>query len=174
MLRERYEVARELAADRRAEQACGPRPLLSALLKALEGPEDDPVLTAGLAESAHLDARISRLECGRPPRLPVVSSSSLAWSTVGAVAFLAVFLSAMIGLGGTSALARAAAYELSEAGAPWMLFVSHPPRCGFVLLANRAAGMPTSALGRESRVRAPALAQLPPGPRSPAASTLYA
>jgi hypothetical protein len=116
VLRERYEVARELAADRRAEQACGSRPLLGALLKALEGPEGESVATACLAESAHLDARISRLETGGTPTLPMVSSSSLAWSALGVCAFLSVFLSAMIGLGGTSVLARAAAYEISETG----------------------------------------------------------
>jgi hypothetical protein len=37
-LRARYEVARELAADRHAEHVCGRRPLLGALLKGLEGP----------------------------------------------------------------------------------------------------------------------------------------
>lgn len=116
VLRERYEVARELAADRRAEHACGTRALLGALLKAVEGPEGGPVLAAGLAESAHLDARISRLESREAPRLPLASYSSLAYSALGACAFIFVFLSAMIGLGGTSALARAAAYEISEAG----------------------------------------------------------
>ncbi len=112
----RYEVARELAADRRAEQTYGSRPLLGALLKALEGAENEPVAGVSLAGPGHLDARISRLETGRMPALAVASASSLAWSALGAGAFLFVFISAMIGLGGTSALARAAAYELSAAG----------------------------------------------------------
>jgi Zn-dependent protease with chaperone function len=116
VLRARYELARELGADRRAEGACGPRPLVGALLKALEGPEAEPVVRASLAEPGHLDARISRLETGQMPTLAVASSSSLAWSALGASAFLFIFLSAMIGLGGTSALAKAAAYELSGDG----------------------------------------------------------
>ncbi len=116
-LHARYEVARELAADRHAEHACGRRPLLGALLKALEGPRwHKSVVSASLAGSELLDARVSRLENGRMPTLAVASSSSLAWSALGASAFLFVFLAAMIGLGGTSALARAAAYELSATG----------------------------------------------------------
>lgn len=116
-LRARYEVARELAADRCAEQGCGRRPLLGALLKALEGPRwHESAVSASLGSSELLAARLSHLETGRMPALPPVSYLSLAWSTLGAVAFLAVFLSAMIGLGGTSALVRAAAYELSATG----------------------------------------------------------
>lgn len=116
VLRARYQLARELAADRRAEQACGNRPLLGALLKAMEGPEEEPVVSAFLAQACHLDARISRLESGRMPRLVAASPSSLAWSALGAITFLLVFLSAIIGLGGTSALAQAAAYEISATG----------------------------------------------------------
>jgi Zn-dependent protease with chaperone function len=116
VLRDRYQLARELAADRRAEQACGDRPLLGALLKAMEGAQEEPVASASLAQACHLDARISRLESGRMPALAVAGPSSLAWSALGASAFLLVFLSAIVGLGGTSALARAAAYELSARG----------------------------------------------------------
>jgi Zn-dependent protease with chaperone function len=116
VLRSRYETGRELVADQRAEQACGSRPLLGALLKALEGPEPESALRASLAAPDLLDARVSRLETGRMPRLAVASSSSLAWSTLGASAFLFVFVSAMIGVGGTSALVRAVAYELSPTG----------------------------------------------------------
>jgi Zn-dependent protease with chaperone function len=116
VLRSRYETGRELAADQHAERACGPRPLLGALLKALEGPGQGSVVSASLAAPDLLDSRISRLETGRMPRLAVANSSSLAWSALGASAFLFVFVSAMIGLGGTSALARAAAYEFSAAG----------------------------------------------------------
>jgi Peptidase family M48 len=117
VLRARYEVARELAADRGAEQGCGRRPLLGALLKALEGVGwQQPAISASLGGSELLVARLSRLETGRMPALEVVNYSSLAWSSLGAVAFLAVFLAAMIGLGGTAAPLRAAAYELSATG----------------------------------------------------------
>ncbi len=117
VLRARYEVARELAADRCAERGCGRRPLLRALLKTLEGPHwQEPAPSASLEGSGLLAARLSRLETGRMPALSVISYSSLAWSTLGALAFLCVFLSAMIGLGGSSALLRAAAYEISPTG----------------------------------------------------------
>jgi Zn-dependent protease with chaperone function len=116
VLRARYQLARELAADRRAEQVCGDRPLLGAMLKAIGGPEEEPVVSVSVAQACHLDARISRLESGRMPALAVANPSSLAWSALGASTFLLVFLSAIIGLGGTSALARAAAYELSATG----------------------------------------------------------
>ena len=116
VLRSRYEAGRELVADERAEQACGSRPLLGALLKALEEPGSESALSASLAAPDLLDARISRLETGRMPMLAIASSVSLAWSALGASAFLFVFLSAMIGVGGTSALVRVAAYELSPTG----------------------------------------------------------
>jgi len=113
----RYEVARELAADRCAEQRYGRRPLVSALLKALEGSGwQEPAVGASLASSVLLSARLSHLETGQMPPLEVASHSSMAWSALGAIAFLSVFLSSMIGLGGTSALLRAASYELSETG----------------------------------------------------------
>lgn len=113
----RYEVARELAADRRAERACGRRPLLGALMKALEEPGwRRSIVSARLVGSDLLAARLSRLETGQVPTLAAVSSSSLAWSALGASGFLFAFLSAMIDLDGTSVLARAAAYELSATG----------------------------------------------------------
>ena len=117
VLRTRYEVARELAADRRAEQGCGRRPLLGALLKALEGAGwQQPAISASLGGSELLVARLSRLETGHMPALEGVNYSTLAWSALGAVAFLAVFIAAMIGLGGPAAPLRAASYELSATG----------------------------------------------------------
>jgi BlaR1 peptidase M56 len=118
VLRERYEAARELAADRRAEQACGSRPLLGALLKALEGPRwREPGVSASLAGPDLLSVRLSRLETGRAPRLATADISSLAWSVLGMGALAALVVSTMIGLGGTASLARVAASELSPAGA---------------------------------------------------------
>jgi Zn-dependent protease with chaperone function len=117
VLRARYEVARELAADRRAEQGCGRHPLIGALLKALEGPRrQEPAVGVSLTGSELLAVRLSHLETGRMPALEVASHASLAWSALGAIAFLSMFLSAMIGLGGTSALFRAASYEISASG----------------------------------------------------------
>jgi Zn-dependent protease with chaperone function len=117
VLRLRYEAGRELAADLRAEQVCGRRPLLGALLKALEEPGRELVISASLADPGFLDARISRLEAGQAPALASAGIQSLFMSALGACSFLLLFVAAVAGLGGTSALARVAADELSPGGA---------------------------------------------------------
>jgi Zn-dependent protease with chaperone function len=117
VLRLRYEAGRELAADRRAEKACGRRPLLGALLKALEEPGRGPVISASLADPGFLDARISRLEAGQEPALASAGIPGLLMSALGASSFLLLFLAAVAGLGGTSALAGVAASELSARAA---------------------------------------------------------
>jgi Zn-dependent protease with chaperone function len=117
VLRLRYEAGRELAADRRAEQVCGRRPLLGALLKALEEPGREPVISASLADPGFLDARISRLETGRAPALTSVGVPSLFASALGASSFLLLFIAAVVGLDGTSALTGMVADELSTGGA---------------------------------------------------------
>lgn len=117
VLRLRYEVGRELAADRWAERASGRRPLLGALLKALEEPGREPVISASLADSGTLDARISRLETGQTPALTSAGIPSLFTSALGASSFLLLLITAVVGLGGTSALASLAADELSAGGA---------------------------------------------------------
>jgi hypothetical protein len=117
VLRLRYEAGRELAADRRAERTCGRRPLLGALLKAVEGPGPEPVISVSLADPGLLDARISRLETGRAPVLASADASSLVMSALGAGSYLLLFIAAVVGLGGTSALARGLVDELSTAGA---------------------------------------------------------
>ncbi len=116
VLRLRYEAGRELAADRRAEQACGRLPLLGALVKALEEPGHEPVISASLADPGFLDARISRLETGHAPALASAGIPSLFTSALGAGSFLSLFIAAVVGLGGTSALAGVAADELSAGG----------------------------------------------------------
>jgi Zn-dependent protease with chaperone function len=117
VLRLRYEADRELAADCRAERACGRRPLLGALLKALEDPGREPVASASLAARRLLDARISRLETGQAPALAPAGLPSLLTSALGAGSFLLLFVAAVSGLGGPSALAGVAADQLSAGGA---------------------------------------------------------
>jgi hypothetical protein len=116
VLRLRYEAGRELAADYRAEQAYGRRPLLGALLKALEEPGREAVISASLADPGFLDARISRLEAGKEPVLVSVGISGLLMSTLGACSFLFLLVGAVVGLGGASALSGMAAAELSSIG----------------------------------------------------------
>ena len=116
VLRLRYEAGRELAADRRAERVGGRRALLGALLKALEEPGREPVVSVSLADPALLDARISRLETGMTPALAPVGIQGLLTSVLGALSFLLLLIAAVVGLGGTSALASMAADELSASG----------------------------------------------------------
>jgi Zn-dependent protease with chaperone function len=117
VLRLRYEAGRELAADRRAERFGGRRALLGALAKALEEPGREPVITASLADPGLLDARISRLETGRAPALASIGFQNLLFSALGVCSFLLLLIAAVVGLGGTSALASMAADELSASGA---------------------------------------------------------
>jgi Zn-dependent protease with chaperone function len=115
-LRLRYEVGRELEADRRAERAWGRRPLLGALSKALAEPgRDSPA--ASLADPGFLEARISRLETGQAPALGSVGVSSLLTSALGVGSWLLLFAAAVAGLGGSSALVDLAVTELSPGGA---------------------------------------------------------
>jgi beta-lactamase regulating signal transducer with metallopeptidase domain len=116
VLRLRYEAGRELAADRRAERIGGRRALLGALLKALDEPGREPVVSVSLADPALLDARISRLETGRAPALESVGIQSLITSVLGVCSFLSLLIAAVVGLGGTSALASMAADELNASG----------------------------------------------------------
>jgi hypothetical protein len=117
VLRLRYEAGRELAADRCAERAWGRRSLLGALLKALEEPGREPVISVSLAVSGTLDARISRLEAGQSPALASAGIANLFMSALGACSFLLLLVAAVVGLGGTSALAGMAADELSAGAA---------------------------------------------------------
>jgi hypothetical protein len=117
LLRLRYEAGRELAADRRAERACGRRPLLGALLKALEGPGCERAIGVSLADPRLLEARISRLETGQAPALASGGARSLAASALGGGSLLLLYLAAVAGLDGTSALAGVAADQLSTVGA---------------------------------------------------------
>jgi Zn-dependent protease with chaperone function len=116
VLRLRYEAGRELAADRRAERVGGRRALLGALAKALEGPGRELAISVSLADPGLLDARISRLETGRAPALARVGVQGLLTSALGAFSFFLLLIAAVVGLGGTSALAGMAADELSASG----------------------------------------------------------
>lgn len=142
VLRLRYEASRELAADRRAERACGRRPLLRALLKAVEGSSPEAVVSASLADPGVLEARISRLETGQEPALAPVGMSSVLASTLGASSFLLLFAAAVLGVGGTTALADAVAHELSIGGALFAALCLGPIAAGGGLaywwLARRA------------------------------------
>jgi len=151
VLRLRYEAGRELAADRRAEQACGRRPLLGALLKALGEPECEPVISASLADPGFLDARISRLEAGQEPALASAGIPGLLMSALGACSFLLLLVGAVVGLGGASALSDMAADELSSSGTLLGALCVAPVAAGAGLTywrLSRRAGKPLPAEGR--------------------------
>jgi hypothetical protein len=144
VLRLRYEAGRELAADFRAEQAFGRRPLVGALLKALEEPGREPVISASLADQGFLHARISRLEAGTEPALVSLGLSGLAVSALGACSFLLLLIAAVVGLGGPSTLSGMAADQLSSSGTLLSALCVVPVVTGTGLiywrLARRASG----------------------------------
>ena len=109
VLRLRYEAGRELAADCRAERLGGRRALLGALLKALEEPSGEPMTGVSLADPGLLDARISRLETGKAPAVAPIDLLGLLTSALGVCSFLLLLIAAVVGLGGTTALADMAA-----------------------------------------------------------------
>jgi Zn-dependent protease with chaperone function len=137
VLQRRYEAGRELAADTRAEQVCGRRPLAGALLKALEGsslPEEAAV--AGLASPDLLSLRVARLEEGQAPRLSTGHLSDHLWSAIGAGVLLGLFASAIVGVGGDQALGHAVAAELDPTGGALQALCLAPPAALAVLAAK--------------------------------------
>lgn len=118
VLGERYEMERELAADLCAEQDCGRRALLAALLKALEGARPRLAIAPSFADSALLEARVERLETRQRPSPPRPDLSTLAWSAYGIAAVASLFAAALAGLGGFSTLQQALAAELRASTQP--------------------------------------------------------
>jgi Zn-dependent protease with chaperone function len=118
----RYLAGRELAADRRALESCGRRPLASALLKVMRGPTWPELSTAAAVGGPELlDVRVAQLESGIEPRLAGVSSRTAALTATGAVAVLASLAAAVAGLGGlTAALDMSGEDMMSPGLAPLM------------------------------------------------------
>jgi Zn-dependent protease with chaperone function len=106
-LRARYIAGRELAADRRALEACGRPSLAGALLKVVQGPRW-PELRAAAAIGGPelLGVRITQLETGREPRVAGVSRSAMLLSALGLGALTVTFGASVIAFGGPSAVAR--------------------------------------------------------------------
>jgi beta-lactamase regulating signal transducer with metallopeptidase domain len=100
--RSRYVADRELAADRRAVEACGRELLASALLKVVGGPEwDEPQDVAAIGGPALLDARVAQLETNTKPELATLDLARAALSIASAALFAASFLAFTAGLGAT-------------------------------------------------------------------------
>lgn len=85
VLHRRYVAGRELAADRRALEAHGRRPLVSVLHRVVAGPEWTELrAAAAMGDPALLEARVEQLETGREPVL-----TKTRWQLVALTAFVA-------------------------------------------------------------------------------------
>jgi Zn-dependent protease with chaperone function len=105
-LRGRYEAARELAADRRAMEIAGARPLAGALLKAIEAGGPDRPATMALAAPQSIDSRLVQLETGREPRSAGIDRRGLGASALGACVFLILLAGAPLAVGGSADFSR--------------------------------------------------------------------
>jgi Zn-dependent protease with chaperone function len=106
-LHRRYAAARELAADRRAVRAHGREPLAGALYKVIRGsgwPELGAAAAIGGPEL--LDARVAQLERGSEPPLSGPTWRTVVLSLLGAAILTALFVIAVAGLGGPSAISE--------------------------------------------------------------------
>lgn len=104
-LRRRYVAGRELAADRRAVEACGRQPLAGALFKVVDAPRW-PELSAAAAIGGPelLDVRIAQLETGGEPTPSPLPWLLVAASAAGLATLAAVFGLAVAGFGGMDAV----------------------------------------------------------------------
>jgi Zn-dependent protease with chaperone function len=107
-LHARYVAGRELAADRRAIERLGRKPLAGALFKVVRGPAW-PELRAAAAIGGPelLDVRLAQLETGREPELAAPTGKLLLVSLAGAALLAGLFVASVISFGGTSAVTRA-------------------------------------------------------------------
>src|SRR2546425_340684 len=125
-LRARYVAGRELAADRRAVQACGRKPLVGALLKVVRGPSwSELEVAAAIGGPELLDLRVAQLESGREPRGAVLGPTMIAPSLLGALLFSSAFIASIVGFGGASAVSQATGVGMSLgdvlAGVMWVV-----------------------------------------------------
>ena len=104
-LRARYVTGRELAADRRAVETCGRRPLAGALFKVVDAPAW-PALSAAAAIGGPelLDVRIAQLETGGEPPSGPLPWVPVAASAAGLATLAGVFGLAVAGFGGVNAV----------------------------------------------------------------------
>lgn len=113
-LRSRYVAARELAADRRAIDAHGKRPLTAALLKTVRGPDWRELrLAAAIGGSELLDMRVRQLETGRQPPLAPLGVAHSAISFAGIAVFALAFVASVAGFGGPAAVRQATGTAVS-------------------------------------------------------------
>jgi Zn-dependent protease with chaperone function len=113
-LHTRYVAGRELAADRRAVQSCGRKPLAGALYKVVRGPGWAELgAAAAIGGPELLDVRVAQLESGSEPRIAALTARALLLSLLGATLLTALFVASIVSFGGPSAVARATGSSLT-------------------------------------------------------------
>jgi len=109
----RYLAGRELAADRRAVDACGTPSLAGALVKVVRGPTWPELSTAAAIGGPELlGLRIAQLERGTEPELGAVAAHRIALTVLGIVALTASFVATVALSGGPSAITDATGMSL--------------------------------------------------------------
>jgi len=112
----RYLAGRELAADRRAVEACGRRPLAGALFKVVRGPAWPELSTAAAIGGPELlELRVAQLERGAEPRIGAVTARAVVLTGLGMAALAASFVATIALSGGPSAVADATGMGLRPA-----------------------------------------------------------
>ena len=127
-LNERYVAGRELAADRRAVERWGRKPLAGALFKVVRGPAWPELQTAAAIGGPELlEVRVAQLESGSEPPMDAPSRAALAASLIGALVLTGLFVTSVVSFGGASAVAHATGAHLGAVdvagavlcAAPW-------------------------------------------------------
>jgi Zn-dependent protease with chaperone function len=126
-LRGRYIAGRELAADRRAVQACGHKPLAGALLKVVRGPHwPELQAAAAIGGPELLDVRIAQLEQGREPPIERLSMRAILLSLLGVAVLAAAFVVSVAEFGGPSAVSEATGASLTPVDVLLGMFCAVP------------------------------------------------
>ncbi|TML89741.1 MAG: M56 family metallopeptidase [Actinobacteria bacterium] len=106
-LHHRYLAGRELAADRRAVEANGRKPLAGALYKVVAGPEwADLDAAAAIGGDEALEARVSQLENGVEPPMRPLHRGRLATSALGGGTLVWSVSATLAAFGGPGQLMR--------------------------------------------------------------------
>jgi Zn-dependent protease with chaperone function len=112
-LRARYIAGRELAADRRAVEACGRKPLAGALFKVIQGPRwPELQAAAAIGGPELLDVRVAQLERGREPPIGGISGPGILLSLLAVGVLAGAFFVSVAEFGGPSAVADATGASL--------------------------------------------------------------
>jgi Zn-dependent protease with chaperone function len=143
-LHERYVAGRELAADRRAVESCGSKPLAGALFKVVSGPAWPELrMAAAIGGPDLLDARVAQLETGTEPRIATPSRRALVASALGPGILAALFVASVISFGGPSAVSRTTGADLGPLDIASVVLCAAPWAAGLWLgyrwLARRTA-----------------------------------